>query len=181
MPSRTEQLILAIRQGPIFQALGPMEAGSGWPIPYRKEGRLYMIVPFYGNRYDAAQKQTLLFPPLLTITVDWETGKPVEYVDLQFRNPWELIRQKEWSEPIGTFPHEAVRALTRDAYLEARNALLARYDDLFQALAGGAAIPEELSEAFSRLLRLLMEPPLEPYYRFLAQRFFERFLGPEQT
>jgi hypothetical protein len=48
---------------------------------------------------------------------------------------------------------------------------------LFQHLSAGTAIPDETSKEFARLLQLLMEPSLEPYYRALAQRFFARFLN----
>jgi hypothetical protein len=48
---------------------------------------------------------------------------------------------------------------------------------MFELLAQKRPFPAAWIARFSELLRLLMEPALEPYYRVLAPKFFERFLG----
>ncbi len=61
-------------------------------------------------------------------------------------------------------------------YREARRQLLAMYDELFEMLSQGSAFPPDWCDRFSESLQMLMEPSLEPYYRALAPKFFDRFL-----
>jgi len=80
------------------------------------------------------------------------------------------------TDPVGVFPHDAVRGLSVAAYSEKRSALLAMYDELFESLAGQSTLSPEWNARFSAALRMLVEPSLEPYYRALGEKFFERFL-----
>ena len=84
---KTEQLMKDVRKMSIFHQLIPIEAGIGWPIPLRKEGKVYVTLPFYGLSTQKEQGQTLLSPPFATLTIDWSNQIPVEYVNLRFRNP----------------------------------------------------------------------------------------------
>lgn len=176
MSSKTEHLMHAIRRTPLFRQLVPQEAGVGWPIPLRKEGHVYVTLPCFGYAYARDKHETTLFPPLATITVAWSNGLPVEYVNLRFRNPWP---EGPWEGAVGTFPHEAVARMKVEQYKAKRSELLAMYDELFDKLAQGSAFPTEWTEQFRTVLRTLMEPALEPYYRVLGARFFDRFLPRE--
>ena len=164
-----------LRHIPIFRQLIPQEAGIGWPIPVRKSGTVYVTVPFYGFEYNKEQQQTKLFPPFATLTFNWENKLPVEYVNLRFRNPWP---EGPWQEQAGVFPHPAVAHLSVGQYQQKREELLAMYDEMLATLAQGGTFSAEWTTAFSTLLRMLMEPALESFYRALAPKFFERFLPP---
>lgn len=166
------EVMKKIRRTPLFRELVPMEAGVGWPIPVRKQGQVYVTFPFFG--YSAKGKgETELRPPFATITLDWNTKRPVEYVNLRFRNPWP---EGKWNEPAGTFPHEAIAKKTGEEYLELRTELLGLYDELIAKLAAAEPVPESLDRRFGELLRLLIEPSLVPFYRALGPRFFDHFL-----
>ena len=174
MPSKTEQLMKEIRRQPIFRQLIPMEAAVGWPIPVRRDGAVYVTLPFYGYSRTKEKGRTMLYPPLATITLAWSNQKPVEYVNLRFRNPQPALK---WDAQVGVFPHSAVAGLTVGQYLEKRGELLAMYDEMLETLAGGGGFSDEWTARFGALLRRLMEPSLEPYYRALAPGFFDRFLA----
>ncbi|MEV5978335.1 hypothetical protein [Streptomyces sp. NPDC052114] len=179
-PVPTEELLARLRRMPLFRQLAPMESGIGWPVPLRlgprsDDGatRVCLRVPLFGMR-PLRDGGAELFPPFATLTLDRATGRPMEYVDLRLTRPWPLPGDPA---PAGTFPHEAVRG-TIGEYRAARHELLALYDELCAALAAHTRFGGR--ERFSALLRRLVEPGLEPYYRAIGPEFFTRFLGPEE-
>ena len=170
---KTELMMKKIRKMPIFQQLIPKEAGIGWLMPVRKEGKVHVTVPFYGYFPDPKQSQTVLYPSFATITLSWPKLIPVEYVNLRFRNP---APELDWMTQVGTFPHPAVEAITVGQYKEKRHQLLVMYDEMLDNLAEGKAFSPEWKEQFTELLGTLIEPSLEPYYRALSPKFCDRFL-----
>lgn len=169
--SKTEKLMEDIRKMPLFRQLLPMESAIGWPIPVRKEGKIYVIFPFYGCTPQKGENS--LFPPFATLTINWANQVPVEYVNLRFRNP---APDLNWEGQVGTFPHPAIAQITRGEYLEKRRELLAMYDEMLDNLLQNNPFTPAWNQRFSENLRLLIEPSLEPYYRVLGEKFFERFL-----
>jgi len=169
----TEQVMKNIRKMPVFRQLIPQEAGIGWPIPLRKENRVYVTFLCFGESPNAERNLTILYPPVATLTLDWSTQVPVEYVSLRYANPWP---EGQWDGQIGTFPHAAIAHMTVGEYKTRRGDLLSLYDEMFNKLAENQPFSSEWKARFSNLLRLLMEPALEPYYRILGRKFFERFL-----
>jgi hypothetical protein len=171
--ANTERLLEELRSSPLFRQLVPMEAGIGWPIPLRRNGKVYLTLPLFsfgvargdGNRIE-------LHPPFASVTVAWATGRPVKYVSFAYERPWPEVP----AGPVGVFPHDAIATLSIGEYRERRAELLGLYDGLCTALAGGEAFSAERSARFSELLRLMVEPSLEPFYRALGKSFFERFL-----
>jgi hypothetical protein len=176
MPDSTtiEQLMVDIRKMPVSRQLIPMEAGIGWPIPTRKEGQVFVTFPFFGvSRVQPQRGETQLFPPFAKMTLDWQTRVPVEYVNLHYQDPWPgLVKD----QIVGTFPHAAVAGISVQEYRTKRGELLHMYDELCATLQSGGALTAEWNARFSALLRELVEPSLEPYYRVLGPAFFERFL-----
>ncbi len=163
-----------IQKTPLYRYLIPAEAGIGWPIPLRKKDRVYVTLPLFGYHRTDEKGKTALFPPFAAITVDLASQVPVEYVNLRFRNPWP---QGKWEEQAGYFPHPVVAAISAGQYKEKRKELLSLYDELFEMLLEKRVVPATFRERFGQLLRLLMEPCLEPFYRSLAPKFFEHFLA----
>ena len=171
--SKTREFVGKIRKSPVFTSLVALEACTGWPFPVRKNGRVYVSIPFFGCPRTAGQKENPLYPPFAVITAQWSNGLVVEYLNLRFRNPWP---EGKWDEQVGTFPHAAVAGLSVSEYTAKREELFAMYDELFDTLEKGGEFNEDWTTRFESLLRLLLEPSLEPYYRALAPKFFDRFL-----
>lgn len=177
--SRTDELLAEVRRMPAFRQLVPAEAGIAWPLPLRRNGQVYVVLPFFGME---AQRTggAALYRPFATMTLLWPNGTPVEYVNLRFRDP---RPEAEWNEPVGRFPHDALAEVSPDVYVRLRRELCYCYDRLLESLAAGTALATEDEQEFSRLLRLLFEPGLEPFYRQLGPgelgaRFCDRFLKP---
>jgi len=168
--SRMEAMLAQVRRTSAFRALVPAEAGIGWPIPLRRHGQVYVLLPLFGQRVTARRGAPVeLYPPFATLTLRWSNAKPVEYVDLRFSRPWP---EEQARGPVGTFPHDAVRGPVSD-YRRERSRALAMYDELLEHLARDEPVPGEFLDEFAALLRKLMEPGLEPYYRILGPKFFD--------
>ncbi|MEV0937416.1 hypothetical protein ACIBMX_46405 [Streptomyces phaeochromogenes] len=178
---RSEALSRELRRSPLFHQLVPMESGIGWPlpVPVLQDGvpRVYMRLPLFVLRPDPAGGADL-FPPFATVTLDWATGRLVEYTDLRFKEPHRSRAQ--WSKPVGRFPHPAVEGLTTAAYRELRTHLFGLYDELFHELGRGRQPDDGWAGQFGQLLGRLLEPSLTPYYRQLAPKFLRRHLSDER-
>ncbi|WP_306337158.1 hypothetical protein [Streptomyces sp. KL118A] len=174
-PVPAAELLERLRRMPLFRQLAPMECGIGWPMPLRigpdsGATRVCLRLPLFGMR-PLSGGGAELFPPFATVTLDRATARPMEYVDLRLTRPWP---PPKGAEPVGTFPHEAVDGTVGD-YRAARRELLALYDDLCDSLAAHTRF--EHRDRFATLLRRLLEPGLEPYYRALGPDFYAHFLG----
>lgn len=162
-----------LRKTPIYRQVIPMEAQIGWPIPTRRQRRVYVTFPFFGIEYIPAIKESKIYPPFATCTFDWASQTLVEYADLRYRNLWPDL---DWNISPGSFPHLAVAEFSVGQYNELRSTLLGMYDHLLETLSQRKALAAEWKTEFSLLLRILMEPSLESFYRTLGPTFFETFL-----
>jgi hypothetical protein len=163
-----------MRRTPIYRQVIPAEAQIGWPIPLRRRKRAYVTVPFFSIEHVPGNKERKLYPPFASLTFDWANQTPVEYADLRYRNLWP---DTDWKHPVGFFPHLAVNEFSIGQYAELRMRLLVMYDHLMKTLSAKKALAPEWKTEFSLLLRILMEPALESYYRTLGPAFFETFLS----
>ncbi|WP_321418342.1 hypothetical protein [uncultured Desulfobacter sp.] len=172
-PSDLSAIINALQKTAFYRQIIPMESAIGWPVPVRKNDRVYILLPLFGVQPTKEKGKTALFAPFATITLDWKTQKLVEYADLRFRTNWS---KDTWAKEAGYFPFNKIATLTVGEYREKREKLLKLYDDMFHLLADNRPFSSEFNEDFSSLLRILMEPCLEKYYRVLAPKFFNHFL-----
>lgn len=160
---RTARLLREVRRTALFRARVPMEAGIGWPIPDERHGVVRLVLPIFGM--DRADGRTVLYAPFARVTVDYLTGVPVEHVAVR--------RPDVRPEPVGVFPHEAVRG-PAGQYRCDRSRLLELYDELADTLACGTEFD---GREFADLLGRLVEPGLLPYFRQAGPHFYQRFLG----
>ncbi|MCX7745509.1 MAG: hypothetical protein N2645_01265 [Clostridia bacterium] len=170
--TKIEQLIKQTRNSEIFRKNVPMEASTGFPIPLRKAGQTFIILPYF-TLIRKMNEGIFAFPITSAITIEWPTGKLVNYQDLRKVETWKGV---VWDRPVGKIPHEAIVGLTYRDVMEKRKELMSMYDQMFDKLTEGSAFSPEWEERFSSLLRLLMEPFLEKYYRAISPKFFEYFL-----
>lgn len=170
--SSIEILIKNVRKSPIFKQLVPMEAVSGWPIPMIKNKRAYVMLPFYGAQNQEKGK-TELYPPLGVITVDCLTMAVVKYVNLRYENPWP---EGKWQDTAGYFPHEAISKMTIREYKAKKKQLMSLYDTIIKCSIDGKKLDVETDAQFSKILSVLMEPSLKPFYQAISPGFFNHFL-----
>lgn len=170
--SSIEILVKNVRKTPIFKQLVPMEAVSGWPIPSRRNNRVYVTLPFYGAQNQEKGK-TALYPPLALITVDCLTLAVVKYVNMRYDNPWP---QGNWQEIAGYFPHEAISKMTIREYKAKKKELMFLYDKIIQCLINGKQLDADTDAKFSAILTVMMEPGLKPFYQAINPNFFNHFI-----
>lgn len=167
---RTESMLKRARQSDTFRELIPGNAALGWPAIDRIRGQVFLRMPVFDQqrRPDGAVN---LYPPFAVLTVGWAPPRIAAYVDLSTDRFWAA----DGSVPVGIFPH-AELGDSEQAYLMMRRELFACYDAICLALNDGHQPTARAAKEFSRLLRALLEPGLERYYRALAPDFFSLYL-----
>lgn len=172
-PGQTETLFRNIRNTPAFRQLIPQEAGVSWPLASRRDGKPYATFAFFPiGVAERGPGPRVLGAPFASMTMNWDTGRVVEYRDLGYDRDYERP-----AEPVGTFPHDGVKGMSRSEYLEQRSELFSLYDELFRRLGAGEPIEGPWVERFQTLLGRLVEPGLVPHLRQLSKGFVDRFLA----
>ncbi|MBY8840583.1 hypothetical protein [Streptomyces sp. SP2-10] len=174
---RCEDLVRTLRRSRTMREVAPMECGIAWPVPIAVlqdgEPRVFARLPLFVLRPDPAGGADL-FAPFATATLDWSTGRLVEYSDLRFKEPHRS--RQEWAHPVGRFPHPAVEGLSHAGYRALRTRLFGTYDELFAAFSLGQQPDGAVTAEFRALLGRLLEPCLVPCYRRLAPKFLRQYL-----
>lgn len=161
-------LTQTLERHPALVTLVAMEAGYSLPIPERRGDRTYVRLFAYRRRGGAPDAPIAIHRPTARITVDAETGRLVEYVDLR----WES--GTTGAPAIGTYPHAALAHLDLDA-IDAMRAEVLTLTERLLFLYGRDDLGEAdraVSRRYRHLFRLLAEPVLRPYYTALNPEFF---------
>jgi hypothetical protein len=170
METTMTKFIAELRKTGVAADLIPMDAVSGLPYANIIHGQLCVTIPYYRVTV-RPEDQTLIFPFTHTITALWPSGKITSYRDLNY-SP--LLKKLNFTKPVGTFRHDAVKHLSRQEFRETKSRLLSCYDGYLNCLAAGVSY-DRLPE-MKKLLNMVMEPGLKPMYLMLGRRFFEPFL-----
>jgi hypothetical protein len=165
---KVEEALVKIRQSSVFRNLVPMQAGTGWPVPIRKRGKMYLCIPYFGLQQGKGKQPVLIYPPFATITVSWPKLLIVEYVNLRWRNLWS---EKQLANPAGIFPHPAVAGVKLEEYNDMRQRLMAYIEAMLNSTIDKTGLQE-----FSKIFHVMMEPSLLPYYRKLFPKYYGHFL-----
>ena len=170
--TKIEVFMKSIRNSPFGRQIIPMECITGWPILMRKNGRIYIKLLYFKPQQKEKGK-TGLYPPLLMIVAEYETGRIVEYSDLRLKSIWP---DTCWEAPVGYFPHEAIAQMKVSEYKQLKNDLMQMYDQMIDTMLSGSGFSEEWERQFSGLLSTVIEPPLVAYYKELGEKFISHFL-----
>jgi hypothetical protein len=165
--SRIAALMDGLRRTPIGRELMPMEAAVACPIPYRTQGKTYVILPFY-TRVPAQSGHYAVFPWTAAFTFDWLTQQLVEYQDFRFKSAWTA---DAFSEPLTFVPSFGPEQVERSLQL------FSMYDQLLDNLSLQGELPPFWMPMFKELLREFVVPEHHGYYRHAAPKFYERFLA----
>jgi len=162
---RSEAILKRARHTDTFRELAP---GTAVKLV---RGQVFLSVPLFDQqrRPDGAVN---LYPPFATLTLGWAPPRIAAYLDLATEGSWTA----DISSPAGTFPHPELGG-SEHGYLTMRRQLFTCYDAVCAALSDGREPSYDAAAELSRLLRVLLEPALEPYYRALEPEFFGRYLS----
>lgn len=151
----------------------PMGYVPGLPILCILNGNLCMKVPFLKYKVTGEVDHTFVYPVRFVATVLIPEGVIASFEDLSL-NP--AFAQVAFSEPAGTFRHEAIKALNKPAYENMRSSLYQEYDKIVNSLILGKEYPASDEAVFKKLLNTLLEPCLRPFYRVIDPFFSNKYL-----
>lgn len=160
----------------VLHAEMPMTYVTGLPILQILNDQLCLCVPFLQYRPTGHVDQTLVYPIRYTVTVSVPEFKPLAFMDLSIDPRFSEV---DFSKPVGTFRHEAVKHLNKKEYDALRSRLLQQYDKVIRALLLGESYDESDEETMRQLMMQLTEPGLYPIYRALDEDFYHKYLAGE--
>jgi hypothetical protein len=167
---RTTDLYECVRRTSLFRSLVPVEAGVGIPAPTTSAGRFVLHFPCFTTA-PAGGEERFLFVPCATISLDWQTARPVEYIDHAFRSPW---KTEDRSRPVARVGRDDQPPLSREERAETLHSLFRGYDELACSVLRGRELPVDWEDGFRTGFRLLVPAALHPYYAHVAPGFYRR-------
>lgn len=169
-----KEILKEMRTSPFVLGCG-MELGSaqGLPILSVRAGRLCLTAPYLRYKMTGKPDGTLVYPIRYTVTLTLPDRAPAAFEDLKYNA---AFRQVDFSRPVGTFRHDAVKRYGKDEYFALKDELLELYGKTADMLLYGGAYAPEDERRMAELLSLLVEPSLKPIYRLLDRDFYEKYM-----
>lgn len=174
----TEKLLDSLKHNPfILNSDMPMGYAPAFPLICILNGNLCFKVPFVKYKVTGEVDKTFVFPPKYLATVTVPETQIVCFDDLAFIPQFENI---DFTMPVGTFRHEAIKKLDKAAYRNLRKELLKEYDKIVAHLIQGAPYALQDETTFKRLFNLLIEPSLVPFYQAIDFNFANKYIAPRK-
>lgn len=170
----TEALIKNLKTNAfILNSSMPMGYVPGLPILCILNGNMCMKIPYLKYKITGEKDKTLIYPIRYVITITLPEEQIVSFEDLSFH---ESFAKVNYSDPIGTFRHEAIKKLDKQAYANLRISLYGEYDKIVNALTCGQPYTTSDEEEFKSLFNLLIEPSLLPFYKAIDYAFANKYI-----
>lgn len=166
---RIEKLMSEVNRGHFRRSSIPMELASGWPCIHYKGKCLCMTLPYFYRK--TTESGVALYPLYCTVTVPLENAERI--MDFTIFPLQRDCGNINFSQPVGSFPHEILRGVTRTEYKQMCNELFSYYDELIVSIKSGN--PFTLEDEMAELMSRLMEPSHYEQYQRIDKRFFSRF------
>ena len=158
----------------ILNSRMPMGYVPGLPLLCILNGNLCMKVPFLKYKITGKPDQTLVYPIRYVATVIIPEGHVVCFEDLALHKAFANV---DLSAPVGTFRHETVKDLDKEAYDKLRSNLLSAYDEIVNTLAFGEAYSDEEERTFKDMFNRILEPSLRPFYQVIDPIFANKYIS----
>ena len=82
-----------------------------------------------------------------------------------------------FSDPIGTFRHDAIKDYDKPAYDNLRSALYKEYDKIVESLVSdGKGYSADDEKKFRKLFNTILEPSLRPFYKAIDKNFANKYI-----
>lgn len=157
----------------ILNSSMPMGYVPGLPILCILNGNLCMKVPFLKYKVTGEVDKTFVYPTRYVATVTVPEGQIAAFEDLSLH---EAFAQVCFSDPIGTFRHEAIKDLDKAAYDNLRSTLYGEYDKIVNSLTTGQTYIPDDEIRFKKLFNTILEPSLRPFYRAIDSNFANKYI-----
>ena len=170
----TEALIKKLKTNAfILNSSMPMGYVPGLPILCILNGNLCMKIPFLKYKVTGEIDKTFVYPTRYVATVTVPEEQVVAFEDLSLLDSF---AQVSFSEPIGTFRHEAVKDLDKPAYDNLRSTLYEEYDKIVESLINRKEYSTNDETKFRSLLNTILEPSLRPFYKAIDKDFANKYI-----
>lgn len=158
----------------ILNSRMPMGYVPGLPLLCILNGNLCMKVPFLKYKITGKPDQTLVYPIRYVATVIIPEGHVVCFEDLALHKAFANV---DFSAPVGTFRHDAIKDLNKVEYDKLRSNLLSAYDKIVNTLAFGEAYSDEEERTFKDMFNRILEPSLRPFYHVIDPIFANKYIS----
>ncbi len=169
-----EKFLNEFKNSKPVQAIVPLGYVPNLPIITSVKGELCACVPLMRYKVTGVVDKTLVYPVRYVFTVTIPECKVISFEDLAFDSAFVNV---DFTKPVGTFRHEAVKNLNKEEYAALRSRLFAEYDKMLDFLVNNAEYSDADKQSFKTLLNQVLEPSLKPFYHAIDKNFFLRFLG----
>lgn len=170
----TEALIKKLKTSTFIQHSSmPMGYVPGLPILCVLNDNLCMKVPFLKYMVTGEIDKTFVYPTRFLATVTIPEGQIVSFEDMAFRKAFANV---SFSEPVGTFRHEAVKNMDKATYDKLRSALFGEYDKIIDTLIEGEPYSADNEREFKKLFNIVLEPSLRPFYAAIDVDFAKKYI-----
>ena len=172
----TKNLLTSLQHNPfILNSPMPMGYAPGLPLICILNGNLCMKVPFLKYKVTGEIDKTFVFPPKYLATVTVPEGQPVCFDDISFLPQFGKV---DFNSPVGTFRHDAIKDLNKEAYKNLRSELFEEYDKIVSHLINGTPYTAQDEMRFKSLFNTLIEPSLVPFYQAIDLNFANKYILP---
>jgi len=171
----TEALIKQLKTNAFIQNSSmPMGYVPGLPILCILNGNLCMKIPFLKYKVTGELDKTYVYPIKYVATIIVPEGQVVSFEDMSLK---EAFAKVTFTDPIGTFRHEAVKGMNKEAYENLRSSLYKEYDKIVASLTNQEVYTFDDEQRFKRLLNTILEPSLRPFYKVIDPCFTNKYIS----
>ena len=169
----TEKFLSSLKSNKFVLGNIPIGYVKGLPILNIKNGNLCMVVPFLKYKITGEVDNTFVYPIHYAITFSIPEGTIVGFEDLAFNESFNNVK---FTEPIGTFRHDAVKSMDKEGFQALKSSLYEEYDKIVSFLTLGTQYTHEDEIRFISLINTILEPSLHPFYMALDKNFATKYL-----
>ena len=170
---KTEEVFKSLKTNEVLLNNRPLGYTHGLPMISHRNGTSCLVIPYLKYQMTGQVDKTRVFPPRFVVTVIMNNGCVVKYEDLAFDYRFQKI---EFNKPVGLFRHAAIRQLNKEGYLRMRGQLYESLDRLGGSMMGDWEFSENDSMTLSRLISVLLEPSVKPFYHAIDKIFYETYI-----
>ncbi len=150
----------------------PMGLGMGYPMLNITNDNLLVSI-FYYRSVLRPDDKTLLMPPEYMLTFDYPSGKLTSFENLRLDSRFSKV---VFEKPVGLFRHDAIKHLNHEEYKEKKEELYNSLNKLIASLGDEGEFTQSDEAELLKLYSMMTEPALHPFYKFIAPKFFERYI-----
>lgn len=171
----TEALIKKLKTNAfILNSCMPMGYVPNLPILCILNGILCMKVPFLKYKVTGEIDKTFVYPTRYVATVIVPEEQVAAFEDLSLQRTFANV---SFSDPIGTFRHDAIKNYDKLAYDNLRSALYEEYDKIVESLVNDGNNYSSDDEAkFRSFFNIILEPSLRPFYKAIDKDFAKKYI-----